>query len=192
MISLLNLRYPNFYNYIKVNFSLYNTIFRVFLILIITLICGIIYWLLRELAISNNINIYLNYGIGFNPLNQSTLSRTMVYIIKFFIPLIFLIFFIFVTNKFLMSFSYLIFLNSLFLGIDKSLLIQTWMIYSRNSIVDYFNINNIFFTNIGDWFIFIGLFGITITSIWSLIIKVNKQTFIYTKYFSFVNRKIII
>lgn len=180
-------------NYFLKYFCIKNILFRIFIVLFLTIICGLMYWILRSLAINGQINLYLNYGIGFNPLLQSSISIVDGYIIKFLIPLLFLMFFLIVNNKFLMFFTYLIFINSLFLGIDKSLLIQTYYLYSRNSIVDYININNIFYTNIGDWFIFIGYFGIIIFSVVYIFkILFNKNKLISLESFSMIDRKILL
>lgn len=188
-----SIKNKNLRNYFEQYFLLKNILFRIFIILFLSLVCSIIYWILRDFFIDGKIeNIYLNYGIGFNPLLQSSISIIHGYIIKFLIPLLFLLFFIITTNKMLMFFSYLIFINSLFLGIDKLLLIQTYYLYSRNSIVDYININNVFYTNVGDWFIFIGYFGIIITSIANMFRTfLSKKSFISLKSFSIVDRNIL-
>lgn len=189
--NINNIKNSKIRAYLLEYFRLKKLIFRLFVVLFLTLVCSIFYWVLRTESIDGNLPNYLNYGIGFNPLHQTTLSIIDTYIIKFILPLLFFIFFIFINNKLLMFFSYLLFINSLFLGIDKFLLVETIYIYSRNSIVDYININNIFYCNIGDIFIFISILGIILICLFNFIkILKNKNSFINSNKMTFINRKI--
>lgn len=156
-------------------FTCKNLIFRISCFLILTLICGLLFFLLRHYSLVNEwhglqFNRGFAYGIG------DDWPTWIGYFIKI-LPFIILLICIFFTNEWYIQFSLnLIIINSLFNIIDKGLIDTYNGVEHYDAVVD--NIRWVAFgftNNIGDIFIIIGAISIIIGYLYMIYLWYKKK-----------------
>ena len=158
--------------YLKEFFLLKNLIIKFICLTITTLICGLIFFLIRQNLLSNpNASITFNKGVAFSSLND--VDQWIVYLIKSLISIVFSLIFIFFNKWFIFIPAYLIAINGWFNIIDKTIIDVFNGISYIDSVVDYVYINNSV-SNSADIFIIIGICCIIAGILWYIYL-INKE-----------------
>lgn len=162
-------------NFLLTFFTCKNLIFRIACFLILTLICGLVFFLLRHDSLVNNweglvFNRGIAYGVG------DDWPIWVGYFIKI-LPFIILLFLVFTVNEWYLQISInLIIINSLFNIIDKGLVDTYNGVEYYDTVVD--NIKWVsfgFVSNIADILIIIGVIATAISYIYLIYIWYRKK-----------------
>jgi len=172
--KLKNLKKDWLRNYFLIFFRYEIIFFKIITIFSISLICGLLFFFLREHFINNwTDNVEANSGIGYGLLKNS--NQSIVYLLKI-IPVIILFgYFIITNNKFNIVLTFIIGINGLYNIIDKTIVDYfvtssgTYEGTFKNCVVDYIPFNAFNFNcNVADIFITIGTIFLIINLIYLL------------------------
>ncbi len=162
--------------YLKEFFLLKTIVQKICFALLITLFCGLLFFLIRNnlLLHGNENQVVFNKGVAFSFLN-SIAPQWVVYLVKSLISILFSFIFIFFNKWFIFIPSFLIAVNGWFNVIDKCMVD---VLASNNSVnvdavVDYiFILNSV--SNTADVFIIIGICSLILGIMWYIYL-INKE-----------------
>lgn len=173
--KLKNLKKDWLRNYFLIFFHYEIIFFKIITIFSISLICGLLFFFLREHFINNwTDNVKANSGVGYGLLKNS--NQSIVYLLKI-IPVIILFgYFIITNNKFNIVLTFIIGINGLYNIIDKTIVDYFFTSVDvfipprhENCVVDYIPFNAFNFNcNVADIFISIGTIFLIINLIYLL------------------------